>query len=183
MSDQSAEDVLSGSTQAWEGVRRVREPVAWALLVIATVVVLVSAAQLFNVSGFRIPICPPTGLNCFAIRAMTVEPQFFDWIVIVPPVLSVVLVAFGGGQTRHARQVLKSVIAVQTGTLILGVVSTVSAAGATGAYQPASSYIVEAAELALVATALFFTVAVTQSQAVRSLVPGLPDPEDGGRLD
>jgi hypothetical protein len=158
--------MLSETTQAWDGVRWVREPVAWALLVIAAVMVLVGAADLFNVAGLSTPICPPPGPNCFAIRALTVEPQFFDWIVIVPPVLSVVLVAFSGGLTRHARQVLKTVVAVQAGTLILGVVSTVNGADISG--QPVSSYIVEAVELALVATALFFTAAVIRSQAVRS---------------
>jgi hypothetical protein len=170
MSGQQGADVRSGTAQAWDSVRRVREPVAWALLVLAAVLVLISAGQLFNLPGARLPICggTPTGASCFASRALMVEPQFVDWNVIVPPVLSVVLVAFSGGLTRHARQVLTTAAVVQAGTLVLGVVSLVGGIGAFAAYQPASSDIVEAAGLALVATALIFTAAATRSQAVRS---------------
>lgn len=98
-----------------------------------------------------------------------------DWIVIAPPVLSVVLVAFSGGPTKYARQVLKTAAAVQACTLVLGAVSL---AGTTGAYQPASSYIFDAAGLAITATALIFTAAVIASRAVRSLAPRLRDLRD-----
>jgi membrane protein YdbS with pleckstrin-like domain len=80
-------------------------------------------------------------------------------------VLSVVLVAFSGGLTNHARQVLKAAAAVQVGTLILGVVSLAGIVGATAVSQTASSYISQAAGLAIAATALIFTVAVIRSQA------------------
>lgn len=82
--------------------------------------------------------------------------------------LSVVLVAFSGGLTSHARQVLKAAAAVQAGTLILGTVSVAGIVGATAVSQTASSYISQAAGLAIEATALIFTAAVTRSQAVRS---------------
>jgi hypothetical protein len=70
-----------------------------------------------------------------------VEPQTFSWYVVASPVLSVVLVAFSGGLTNHARQVLKAAAAVQAGTLILGVVSLAGIVGATAVSQTASSYI------------------------------------------
>jgi hypothetical protein len=163
-------DAPSGTAQAWDSVRRIREPVAWALLVLAAVMVLVSAGQLFGVPGLGLPICggPPRGLgpNCFALRASEAEPQFVDWIVIAPPLVSLVLVAFSGGLTKHARQVLKTVAAVQAGTLVFGAVSL---AGSTGGFQQGIQYVYEGAGLAVTATALIFTAAVIRSQAVRSL--------------
>jgi hypothetical protein len=175
MSGRHGADVQSGTAQAWDSVRRVREPVAWALLVLAAVIVLGIAGQLFNLPGARLPICgaPPTGTSvtgpsCFELRAVLVEPQTFSWFVVASPVLSVVLVAFSGGLTNHARQVLKAAAAVQAGALILGVVSLAGIVGATGVYQNASSYISQAAGLAIAATALIFTAAVTRSQAVRA---------------
>ncbi|HEY7323707.1 MAG TPA: hypothetical protein VH520_02680 [Streptosporangiaceae bacterium] len=179
MGDQPGLDVLSGSTPAWASVRRVREPVAWTLLLIAAVMVLVSAAQLFDVpGGVGLSVCggPPTvGPSCFALRASYITSQLADWVVIAPPVLSVVLVAFSGGLTKHARHVLRTVAAVQTGTLMLGVVSL---AGATGSDEAGSAYIFDAAELAIAATALIFTIAVIASRAVRSSAPRLQDVGD-----
>jgi hypothetical protein len=90
-----------------------------------------------------------------------------DLTVIAPPVLSVILVAFSGGPTKHARQVLKTAAAVQAGTLGLGAVSLVAVAAGTS-YQPGSPYIFDAAGLAITATALIFTSAVIASRAARS---------------
>jgi hypothetical protein len=177
MSGQQGADVQSGTAQEWDSVRRVREPLAWALLVLAAVMVLASAAQLFNLPGARLPICgapptgtsgPSTGPSCFVLRALLVEPQTFSWFVVASPVLSVVLVAFSGGLTNHARQVLKAAAAVQAGALILGVVGLAGIVGATAVYQPASSYVSEAVGLTIAATALIFTAAVIASRAVRS---------------
>ena len=168
----------SGTAQAWDSVRRVREPIAWALLLFSSVMVLVSAGQLFSVADLGLSVCGggPTGPSCFALRAAYVTPQFFDWIVMAPPVLSMVLVAFSGGLTKHARQVLWTVAAVQAGTLVLGAVSL---AGATGSYEAGSSYVFDAAGLAISATALVFTAAVIRSgRAVRSLAPRLQDLRD-----
>jgi hypothetical protein len=95
-------------------------------------------------------------------------PQFVAAIVVVPPVLSVVLVAFSGGLTEHARQVLKAAAVVQAVGLVIGVISLV---GAVGSHQFGSWFIFEGAGLAIVAAALIFTTAVTRSQAVRSLAP------------
>ena len=162
--------MLSGTAQARDSARRVREPVAWALLVLAAVMVLVSAGQLLNVAGLGLPVCGPPGQSCFVARAAGVLPQLVDWTVIAPPVLAVVLAAFSGGPTRHARQVLTAAAAVQAATLVLGAVSLVAAAAGTS-FQPGSSYIFDAAGLAITATALIFTGAVIASPALRALPP------------
>ena len=103
---------------------------------------------------------------------MGVAPWFVSWIVIAAPVLSVILVAFSGGLTEHARQMLKAAAVVQAVTVVLGVISAASAAAATQPSPDASWFVFEAAGLAIVTIGLIFTVAVTRSQAVRSLAPG-----------
>lgn len=128
MVDRPGADVPSGTAQAWDRVRRVREPVAWALLVLAAVMVLVSAGQLFNVAGLGPAVCggPPTGPSCFVARAAGLLPQFADWTVIAPPVLSVILAPFSGGPTKHARLVITTAAEVQAVTLVLGAVSLIA---------------------------------------------------------
>jgi hypothetical protein len=51
MDDQRRETAPSETAQAWESVRRVREPVAWALLVLTAIGLLISAWQLFGLPG------------------------------------------------------------------------------------------------------------------------------------
>jgi hypothetical protein len=144
--------------------------------------VLVSAAQLFNVPGSAgLAVCggpPGEGPSCFALRASYVTPQLADWKVIALPVLAVVLVAFSGSLTKHARQVLWTAAVVQGGTLVLGVVSL---AGTIGSDQVGTGYIIDAAALAIAATALIFTATVMRSRAVRSLAPRLQDRGDANR--
>ena len=174
MSDQLSEKVPSGTVHAWDTVRRVREPVAWALLVLAAIIVLVSACQLFNLAGAKIPVVPSqVPVSAFALRASSVAPQFIEAIVIAPPVLSVVLVAFCGGLTERARQVVQTAAAVQAVTFALGVISL--AGGAASHTRPGSWFIVEAPGVALVLTALIFTGAVLSSREVRALAPRLLD--------
>src|SRR6185369_11979260 len=92
MSDQLGEEVPTDTAQAWDSVRRVREPLAWALLVIAAIAVLVSAWQLFGlpgapvatpprpvavVPGAPVPHAPsPVAVTTFGLRASVVAPQF-----------------------------------------------------------------------------------------------------------
>jgi hypothetical protein len=175
MSDQPAADVPSGTARAWDSVRRVREPVAWALLVLAAVIVLVSAGQLFNLPGARIPVVGGPAPSAFALRASAVAPQFVGAFVIALPVLSVILVAFSGGLTEHARQVVHAAAVVLAVALLLGVISV---AGAAGSQRPGTWFILEVAGLAIAATALIFTTAVTRSEAVRSLAPRYEDVGD-----
>jgi hypothetical protein len=58
MDDQQREDAPSEAAQAWDSVRRVREPVAWALLAVTAIAVLVSAWQLFGLPGDGLPPGP-----------------------------------------------------------------------------------------------------------------------------
>jgi hypothetical protein len=55
MSGQLGKDVPPETAQAWDSARRVREPIAWALLVIAAIAVLVSAWQLLGLPGDGLP--------------------------------------------------------------------------------------------------------------------------------
>jgi len=54
MSDQLGEDVPSETAQAWDSARRVREPIAWTLLVLTAIGVLISAWELFGLPGARL---------------------------------------------------------------------------------------------------------------------------------
>jgi hypothetical protein len=166
MSDQLGEDVSSETAQTWDAALRVREPTAWALLAFTAIYVLVSACQLFNLAGAgdSVPAFP-LHVNVFALRASSIAPDLVAAIVIAPPVLSVVLVAFSGGLTDHARQVVKTTIVVQAVALVLGVISV---AGAAGSHTRSGSwFLLQAAALAIGATALIFTSAVLRSQPLR----------------
>lgn len=205
MGDQPGEEVPSEPAQAWDSVRRVREPVAWTLLALTAIIVLVSAGQLFNLAGATIPVLSPAPVavsgavpvpvgsspvpspvgsspvpvSAFALRASSAAPQFYATVVIALPVLSVVLVAFSGGLTKRARQVVQAAAVVQAVALVLGVISLAGAAGSH--VRPGTWFILEAAELAAAATALVFTGAVMWSRALRSLAPRfqyLGDEED-----
>lgn len=183
MSDQLDKGVPSQTAQAWDSVRRIREPVAWTLLVLTAVVVLVSACQLFHLAGATIPVAAspvavpvgssPAPVSIFALRASAVAPQFIDAGVIALPVLSVVLVAFSGGLTERARQVVQTAAVVQAAAFVLG---TISLAGATGSHtRPGTWFLLEAAGLAIAATALVFTGAVMWSGELLSLAPRVQD--------
>ncbi len=184
MSHQLGEEVPAEAAQAWTSVRRVREPVAWALLALAAIIVLVSACQLFSLAGAKIPIVSgPLPVSAFSLRASAVAPQFIEAIVIVPPALAVILVAFTGGLTENARQVVQTAAVVQAVTFVLGVVSLAGAAASHT--RPGSWFLLEAPGVALGLTALVFTTAVLWSQELRSLAPRLPDlgDDDDGFAD
>src|ERR1700678_2365532 len=123
MSGRSDPDVPSGTADAWDSVRRVREPVAWALLVVTVVLVVVSAAQLFGLADATIPLPPGPAPSAFALRASAVTPQFIDLAVQALPVLAVVIVAFSGGLTEHARRVRQAAAVVLAVALLRGVIS------------------------------------------------------------
>ncbi len=176
--DDHQRDDASEITPAWDSVRRIREPVAWALLAIAAIIVLVSACQLFNLAGASIPVAgpaiiaggpSPAPVSAFALRASSVTPQFIDAAVQVMPVLAVVLVAFIGGLTGRARQVVQAAAAVLALAFVLGLISLVGAAGTH--MRPGTWFILEAAGLAITAAALIFTGFVMRSRELRSLAP------------
>ena len=185
MSDQLGEDVPSETAQAWDSVRRVREPVAWALLVVAAIALLVSAWQLFGLPGNGLPGAPvpaaspvavtpgtpvttapsPVAVTSFGFRASAVATQFVAGGIFTLPVLSVILVAFAGGLTDRARQVVQTAISVLVVALGLGVLSWLAALGAHS--RPGVWFIFDATDLAAVAAALIFAVAVLRSHALR----------------
>src|ERR1022692_592052 len=163
VSNQLGEDVPSETAQAWHSARRVREPIAWALLVVAAIAVLVSAWQLFGLPGDGLPGGPvataaspapvtsgpspspvatapspapvatapsPVAVTTFGWRASAVAPQFVAGGIFTLPVLSVILVAFAGGLTGRARQVVQTAVSILAVALGLGVVSWLGALGA-----------------------------------------------------
>ena len=89
MTGQPGAEAPSETAQAWDSVRRVREPTAWFLLVVTAIWVLVSAWQLFGLPGAPVPIptvavpvgpgpaAPgPVAVATFGLRASAVAPQF-----------------------------------------------------------------------------------------------------------
>src|SRR6185436_10138267 len=162
------------TAQAWDSVLRVREPLAWALLVIAAIAVLVSAWQLFGLPGAPVPHAPsPVAVTTFGLRASVVAPQFVAGGIFTLPVLSVILVAFAGGLTDRARQVVQTAVSILVVALGLGVVSWLGALGAH--VRQGVWFIFDATDLAAMAAALVFTVAVLRSRALRPLTPQLMD--------
>ena len=165
MSDQPGEEVPSETAQAWDAVRRVREPVAWTLLIVTAIAVLVSAWQLLGLPGDRLTVAsaPPQVVSgatvtpitfhfpvaSFAVRASDVAPNFASGATLTLPVLSVILVAFAGGLTNRARQVVQAAAWILAVTIGLGLISWV---GAFGAHQRQDVWFISDA-LALVAVA------------------------------
>jgi hypothetical protein len=183
MSDQLGEDVPAETAQAWDSVRRVREPVAWILLVVTAIWMLVSAWQLLGLPGAPVPGSPhpvtvpvgapvthapsPLAVTTFGLRASAVAPQFVAGGIFTLPVLAVILVAFAGGLTDRARQVVQAAVSIQAVALGLGLLSWLGALGAH--VRQGVWFIFDAADLAAVAAALVFTVAVLRSRALRPL--------------
>ena len=193
MNGQVGGDVPSETARAWDSVRRVREPVAWILLVVASVAVLVSAWQLFGLPGNAVPAAPrpvavhtsapvpgpgavstgapvstapsPVAVTTFGLRASVVAPNFVAGGIFTLPVLAVILVAFAGGLTDRARQVVQAAVSVLAVAIGLGVVSWLGALG--GHLRPGVWFIFVAMDLVAMAAALIFTVAVLRSQALR----------------
>jgi hypothetical protein len=174
MSDQLGKDVPSETAQAWESVRRVREPVAWILLVATAIWVLVSALQLFDLASAPVPTVPgQVAVTTFGLRSSVVAPQFVAGGIITLPVLAVILVAFTGGLTDRARLVVQAAVSIQAVTLGLGVLSWLGALNAQ--LREGAWFIFVATDLAVSAAALIFTVAVFRSQALRRLTPQFED--------
>ena len=192
MSDQLGKGAPSATAQAWDTVRRFREPLAWMLLVIVAVAVLVSAWQLFGLPGAGLPGAPvplhssapvpvPAGssppapasapapalttVTTFGSRASAVAQQFDTGGIVTLLVLSVILVAFAGGLTNRARQVVQTAVLILAVTLVLGWISWLGALGAH--LRPGVWFIFDALDLAAVAAALIFSLAVLRSQALR----------------
>jgi hypothetical protein len=176
MSDQLGEGVPSETAQAWDSARRAREPVAWTLLVLTVIGVLVGAWQLFSLPGAPVITVPgPVPATTFGLRASAVAPQFVAAGIVTLPVVSVILVAFAGGLTDRARQVVQTAVSIQAVTAGLGVLSWLGALGARPRVRPGIWFVSYATYLAVAAAALVFTVAVIRSQAMRQLTPQFKD--------
>ncbi len=192
MSHQLGEELPSDPAQAWDSVRRVREPIAWALLVITAIAVLVSAWQLFGLPGAPAvpapssvavtpggpvtPVPSPVAVTAFALRASLVAPQFVAGGIFTLPVLSVILVAFAGGLTKRARRVVQATLWIQAVTLGLAIISWLSALG--GNVRQGVWFIFDATDIAAVTAALVFTVAVLRSRALQPATPQRKDFEE-----
>ena len=185
--DESAGSAPPNAVKGWDGALRLREPIAWVLLALAAVGVAVGAWELFGLPGSpRIavpiavavpasagagagagaaPIASVTAASTFAVRASAVAPQFVAAELFALPIVSIVLVAFAGGLTDRARRVVDAALALQIVTLGLGLSSWLAT---FGAHQRAGIWFVaDASELAILAAALAFTVALRRSPALR----------------
>jgi len=166
----------SENGQAWDGVRRVREPLAWTLLAIAAVIVLVTACQLFNIAGAQVPL--PVPASSFATRAAVLAPQFLAAVVIAPPLLAVALAAAGHGIAARARQVVTGAFAVQAATVLLAVICLAGAASSQ--LRPGTWFVLEGTVAAIPVAGLVFIGAVLASPSLRPapLGPGFDDDAD-----
>lgn len=180
MSGQRSRNMPSESVPASDILRRAREPLAWTLLILTAITVIVTACQLFHLAGATIPLpvpatathsAVPVGatppplaapVSTFDLRASAAAPQFFGVYVIALPVLAVFLVAFGGGPTKHARQVALTAALVQAVSLVLGVISMAGAASSHT--RPGTWFVLVVPLLAVLATALVFTCLLMRSR-------------------
>lgn len=186
------EEAPSETARAWDSARRLREPVAWTLLVLTAIGLLIGAWELFGMPGtppitasgpvtVPVPVSGPVPVHIpattFALRAAVVAPQFVAGGIFVLPIAAVILVAFAGGLTDRAREVVQTAISIQAVKLGLGVLSWLAAVGAHT--RPGIWFISYATGLAIIATGLIFTAAVRRSQALRLPMPQFQDfPED-----
>jgi hypothetical protein len=195
MDGQLSEVAPSNAAQAWGCARRLREPIAWALLALAAIGLLIGAWELLNLPGTP-PIATPTVASApavisaspsaiatpanataphpvpaphsavtFGVRASAVAPQFVADDIFALPIISVLLVAFAGGLTVRARPVVETAIGMLAVTLGLGLLTWLGAL--SGHVRADIWFITDARQLAIVAAGLIFTIAVRRSRALR----------------
>lgn len=76
-------------------------------------------------SGAPVPTGPsPVAVTTFGLRASAVAPQFVTGGIVTLTVASVILVAFAGGPTDRARQVVQTAVSILAVALGLGVVKS-----------------------------------------------------------
>jgi hypothetical protein len=178
MDDQRREEAPSGAAEAWDKVRRLREPLAWAVLVLTAIGLLIGVLELFGLNAPTVSVAPVGGpgspappgsgssaMAPFGVRAFVAAPAFVDISIIVLPVLAIILVAFAGGLTNRAREVVQTAVAIQAVALGLGVVAWLATAG--DHLAPNIWFVTYLRDLGVVAAALIFAIAVWRSAALR----------------
>jgi hypothetical protein len=197
MDDQQHDEVPSETPDAWDTARRLREPAAWTLLVLTAINVLIGVWGLFGLPGAPAisaptPVLPdgspiPAPVTNFGLRASVVAPQFVAGAIFLLPILAIILVAFAGGLTGRARQVVQAAISIQGVALVLGVLSWLGALGAHPRTRTSIFFFSDATALAVMAVALIFAVALMRSRALRLPARQLEDldedDEDWGEDD
>ena len=169
----------------WDNAGRVREPVAWILLISATVDI---ALGLWTLAG--LPGGPYSGDGALQTRALLAVNYFSGIYAAILPILAVLLVTFADGPTRRAGQLITAAAGVQALAVGLSVISL--AIAAQGGEQPAGphapagavseslqisnwTYVSQGRAIALVAAGLILSLAILRSPAVRA-VAGSPPP-------
>ncbi len=104
----------------WDNARRVREPIAWILLIIATVGI---ALGIWTLAG--LPGGPSIGDGGVVDRALLAMNYFSEVYVAILPILAVLLVTFAGGLTKRAGRLITAAAGVQALAVGLGVISLV----------------------------------------------------------
>jgi hypothetical protein len=168
----------------WDNARRLREPIAWILLIIATVGI---ALGLWTLAG--LPGGPSIGDGALQTRALLAVNYFSDVYAAILPILAVILVTFTGGLTKRAGQLITAAAGVQALAVGLGVISL--AIASQGGEQPAGprapagtvsetlqisnwTYVSAGRAIALVAAGLILSLAILRSPAVRPVAGSLP---------
>src|SRR5215469_674822 len=169
----------------WDNARRVREPIAWILLIIATVDVALGIWTLVGLPGG-----PSIGDGVVQVRALLAVNYFSGVYAAILPILAVLLVTFAGGLTKRAARLITAAAGVQALAVGLGDLSLIieSQAGEqpAGPHAPAGAvsqttqtsnwtYISQGRSIALVAAGLILSLAILRSPAVRA-VAGSPPP-------
>jgi hypothetical protein len=108
----------------WENARRVREPVAWILIILTCIGLLIGFWTLVGLPGA--PIARPT---TFHVRAGSAVNEFVGMDTTLLPVFAVLLVTIAGGVTERAGRVMLVAVTVQSLAFGLGLISLVGSLG------------------------------------------------------
>jgi len=168
----------------WDNARRVREPIAWILLIITAVGMALGLWILVGLPG-----APSIGDGVVQSRALLAETYFSDVYAAILPILAVLLVTFAGGLTRRAGQLIAVAAGVQALAVGLGVISLVIASRdgtePAGPHAPVGAvsesiqlsnwdYFISGRGIALVAAGLIISLVILRSAAVRAVAGSLP---------
>lgn len=167
----------------WANARRVREPIAWILLIIAAAGIALGICTLVGLPGL------PYSGNAVQVRALLAMNYFADVYAAILPILAVLLVTFAGGLIKRAGQLITVAAGVQALAVGLGVISLVIASQGgsqpVGPHGPAGAvsettqisnwdYFSPGRGIAVVAAGLIVSLAILRSSAVRAAAGSLP---------